>query len=119
MRTLCRQRALFHVLLLWAAACIISSTPADAQAGGGPRAQTAPARLPLHFVANTGQTDPRVKFTAHGPGYDVFLTAEQTVLTFVQAERRERSVLRMRFAGASAAPRLNGRQAQAATVNYF
>ena len=31
-------------------------------------------RMPLSFEANQGQTDPRVKFLAHGQGYTLFLT---------------------------------------------
>ena len=31
--------------------------------------------LPLSFEINQGQTDKAVKFLSHGPGYDLFLTA--------------------------------------------
>ena len=36
--------------------------------------------LPLSFEANRGQTDPAVKFLARGPGYNLFLTANEAVL---------------------------------------
>ena len=39
-------------------------------------------RLPLHFEANQGQTDARVKFLARGAGYAVHLTAREVVITF-------------------------------------
>src|SRR5215213_10464223 len=37
--------------------------------------------LPLSFEINRGQTDPAVKFLSHGPGYDLFLTANEAVLS--------------------------------------
>ena len=43
--------------------------------------QTAFARLPLHFEANHGQTNARVKFLARGPGYTLFLTGDEAVLS--------------------------------------
>jgi hypothetical protein len=36
--------------------------------------------LPAYFEQNRGQTDPRVQFMSHGPGYTVFLTGAGTVL---------------------------------------
>ena len=43
-------------------------------------------KLPLHFEANQGQTDPRVKFLAHGGGYTLFLTATDAVLLLSRRE---------------------------------
>src|SRR5689334_6017439 len=37
-------------------------------------------QLPLSFELNKGQLDEAVKFTSHGAGYDLFLTANETVL---------------------------------------
>jgi len=37
---------------------------------------------PLAFEPNVGQADPRVKFLSHGPGYNLFLTADQAVFSF-------------------------------------
>src|SRR5687768_831200 len=37
--------------------------------------------LPLSFEINQGQTDKAVKFLSHGPGYDLFLTANDAVLS--------------------------------------
>jgi hypothetical protein len=36
--------------------------------------------LPVYFEQNRGQTDPRVQYLSHGPGYTVFLTRQGTVL---------------------------------------
>jgi hypothetical protein len=38
-------------------------------------------QLPMTFEANQGQTDTRVKFTARGKGYGLYLTAQEAVLT--------------------------------------
>ncbi len=37
--------------------------------------------LPLSFEINKGQTDSAVKFVSHGSGYDLFLTANEAVLS--------------------------------------
>ncbi|MSU63748.1 MAG: hypothetical protein EXS31_15330 [Pedosphaera sp.] len=37
-------------------------------------------RMPLHFEANRGQTDPSVQFLARGQGYSLFLTPTEAVL---------------------------------------
>src|ERR1044072_1783973 len=48
-------------------------------------------RLPLSFELNKGQVDKQVKFLAHGPGYDLFLTSTEAVLR-VQKKIVTRSV---------------------------
>src|SRR5687768_6942181 len=62
----------------------VSSTPGQFMA---PLRVTPPATplasyatLPLSFEANAGQSDSRVRFTAHGSGYSLFLTATEAVL---------------------------------------
>ncbi|HXT37622.1 MAG TPA: SBBP repeat-containing protein [Chloroflexota bacterium] len=37
--------------------------------------------MPLHFEQNRGQTDSRVAYLAHGPGYTVYLTVNEAVLS--------------------------------------
>ena len=39
-----------------------------------------PARLPLGFEMNVGQTHPKVKFLSRGAGYEMFLTSDEMVL---------------------------------------
>ncbi len=81
--------------------------------------------LPLSFEINTGSTDHAVKFLSHGPGYDLFLTATEAVLSLqkpqalTDARVRERSVLRLKMIGANAAPRLEGEDELPGKVNYF
>src|SRR5437016_1599831 len=38
-------------------------------------------KLPLSFEANSGQFDAQVKFISRGSGYNLFLTADEAVLT--------------------------------------
>ena len=85
--------------------------------------------LPLSFEINTGSTHPTVKFLSHGPGYDLFLTATEAVLSLQKpqprttdksaARVRERSVLRLKMIGANVAPRVEGEDELPGKVNYF
>jgi len=51
------------------------------------------ARLPLIIEPNEGQTDPRVKFLAHGRGYSLFITPQEAVLSIKKSENPSRSLL--------------------------
>ena len=44
------------------------------------RIQADYGRLPMHFEPNLGQTADEVKYVARGPGYTLFLTADEAVL---------------------------------------
>ncbi|PYJ07440.1 MAG: hypothetical protein DMF06_15685, partial [Verrucomicrobia bacterium] len=74
-------------------------------------------KLPMMFQANAGQTDARVKFTAHGPGYSLFLTPTEAV--FVLSQKSERAVLRMNLAGANEEAVVSGIDELPTKVNYF
>ena len=100
--------------------------------------------LPLRFELNRGQTDPRVRHLARGHGYTLFLTPQETVLS-LQGEKSKvksqkskgesqdafakpqtpngelspSSVLRMRFVGASPAPKVTGLDELPGKSNYF
>lgn len=96
-------------------------------------------KLPLSFEINNGQTDPRVKFLSHGPGYDLYLTATETVLslrkpqarqtdkikrpgstdTTLEPQTSEGSVLRLKMIGANKAPRVEGVDELPGKANYF
>jgi hypothetical protein len=54
------------------------------------------ASLPLAFEPNAGRTDRRVDYIARGPGYTLFLTPRESVLSL------DRSVIRTRLLGARA-----------------
>ncbi len=53
-------------------------------------------KLPLHFEANRGQTDPRVRFFARGPGYSFFLLPDEAVMRLQKADRGSRIADRRR-----------------------
>jgi uncharacterized repeat protein (TIGR01451 family) len=96
-------------------------------------------RLPLSFVPNRGQTDPRVQFQAHAPGGTLFFTPNEVMLSLPTAgppsatddqaspSRAARpssgpehwSLLRLRFENANPAPEIIGRQPLPGIANYF
>ncbi len=88
-------------------------------------------QLPLVFERNAGQSDPAVRFLAHGASSTLFIGAEQAILAVAGARpghdalksaRRAASVgssLRIRYLGANGNANVEGRQALSARVNYF
>jgi photosystem II stability/assembly factor-like uncharacterized protein len=88
-------------------------------------------RLPLQFEANRGQTNERVRFVSRGDGYTLFLTSDDAVLALRSGSARagEKAspggaedgyrVLRMRLAGASMSPNIEGLEELPGRVNYF
>ena len=96
-------------------------------------------QLPLSFEINKGQLDEAVKFMSHGAGYDLFLTANETVLrvhkpggrhvdklkdlsrtnTAPDENVREGTVLRLKLLGASSSPQVTGQDELPGKVNYF
>lgn len=71
-------------------------------------------RLPLSFEANQGQSDPAVTFLSRGPGYTLFLTPSEAVLSLpTPSKSMPRSPalsthLRMTLRGAQEQPRVTG-----------
>jgi len=84
-------------------------------------------KLPLAFVENQGQTDPRVRYFAHGSGYAFFLTRKEIVLLFVHrfASRAaiepatHQIILALRFLGGNPDVALKGEERAPGEVNYF
>ena len=91
-------------------------------------------KVPLAFEANQGQTDPQVKFVSRGPGYGLFLTTCEAVLTLRRASGKEpnssrakalpqaekSAVLRMKLVGANAtAIEVSGKDELSSKSNYF
>lgn len=82
--------------------------------------ETAVGQLPLQFVANEGQTDPSVRFMAHGPGYNLFLTLREALLALSSPGRRQPpAVLRLQFVGASDETSVAGQGRLPGVVNYY
>ncbi len=87
-----RATAMLLLLLLVASGALrsqttVSSSNTDANSAPGSATALRPhtvaeyGRLPLRFEANAGQTDPRVRFVSRGPGYTLFLTSHEVVLS--------------------------------------
>jgi hypothetical protein len=89
-----------------------------ASAPGAGEVLNAFGRLPLIFESNQGQTDPRVRFLAHGHGYGLYLTADQAVLT-LRKSAAQTTVLRMKLARASADSLISGADELPGKSNYL
>jgi hypothetical protein len=94
-------------------------------------------RIPLHFEPNQGQSDPLVRFLSRGPGYGLFLTPNEAVLTLRKptgapdpraagarpgprepsAPVPEPAVVRLKLLGANPAPALIGAEEQPGKSN--
>jgi hypothetical protein len=107
-------------LLLCAALAVLVAGAALRQ---GPTASVAePANgtfgeLPLAFVPNQGQADPRVRFSAHAGGVSFYFAQNEAVLAF--ARDGEGLALRLGFVGANPTPKIEGRRARQGTMNYL
>jgi uncharacterized protein (TIGR03437 family) len=91
-------------------------TRPDTQRVNKTRGQTF-ARLPLRFEPNVGQSDPRVKFLARGPGYSLLLTPQEAVMRL--SREQALSQLRMRWLEANHAPQIIGQSLQPGLTNNF
>ena len=82
------------------------------------KAKNALAKLPLSFEPNRGQTDPRVQFLSRGPGYTVFFTKDETVLS-LKDTKTSNAVVRMRFLGGTNSASAHPSDALQNTTNYL
>jgi hypothetical protein len=76
-------------------------------------------KLPLRFEANRGQVDAQVRFLSRGPGYSLFLTSREAVLTLSGAQGADDAVVRMRLLGAAASPQVAGTDRLPGHANYL
>jgi len=80
------------------------------------------ARLPLSFEVNQGQSDRTVEYLAHGPGYTLWLTADQAVLALKQKSEGPGitdAVLRMKLVRANQQATISGLNELPGKSNYF
>jgi hypothetical protein len=75
--------------------------------------------LPLHFEENTGHFAKQVKYLARGPGYTLFLTPNETVLTMAKGVSSKQSVVRVSLVDANHATTLQGESKLVAPTNYL
>jgi uncharacterized repeat protein (TIGR01451 family) len=106
------------LLMLGRRAGDVASSVSTQHAGSG-SVMAAYRRLPLIFEPNRGQSDPQVKFLAHGSGYGLFLTADEAVLTLRHSAALQFSVVRMTLEGASQNSTVGGTDELAGKSNYF
>jgi hypothetical protein len=97
-----------------ALASVISPPSADSTV------EHADAHVPLSFEPNRGQTDPRVDYLSRGPGYTLFLSSDEAVLSFPAATPASRGgVVRMNLLGARGDAVPLATDERPGKVNYF
>lgn len=86
-------------------------------------ALAAPSAASAHawrFEPNRGQAAPEVRYLARGPGYTVYLTADEVVLRPSNAgEPRASAPLRMRLHDGGKEPRIEAREALPGSTHYL
>ena len=75
-------------------------------------------QLPLIFEPNQGQSNPKVKFLAHGGGYGLFFTDDSAVLSLRHSAHKS-SVLWMELVSASPRAEVQGADQLPGKSNYF
>jgi len=70
-------------------------------------------QLPLSFEPNRGQADPHVQFVSRGPGYTLYLTAAEAILSI------QRENIDMQLVGANPASTASGLEPQPGIVNFL
>jgi hypothetical protein len=98
-----------------------------------PTTASAYGQRPLSFEPNQGQTAPEVRFLSRGPGYQLFLTAEEAVLALYKPtpkgenskpistpqKNAEKAVVRMHLDGANPNASMAGQSPLPGKVNYL
>lgn len=96
----------------------LALTPAQPDAALEARLSAAYGRLPLHFEANSGQTDAQVRFLARGKGYTLFLTPSQAVLSLRKSAKSSTAV-RLEWLGANHSALIQGQVPIGGVSNYL
>lgn len=96
-----------------------TDTAAAAAEAARVRANEAYGKLPLHFEANRGQADSRVKFISRGNRHALYLTPTETVMALHNEATERDAVLHLKMDGANPAPEVTGEDELPGRVNYF
>ena len=97
-------------------AAVEPAAPRDTAAAGA-KVLDAYAKLPLAFVENRGQTDPRVRYYAQGNRRAFYLTREEVMLSL---EKETRGLaLALRFVGSNPGVVVEGEERAPGEVNYL
>lgn len=136
------QVALLLLTLLASSAAFGQSRPVSVSrspdAGHAHAALAAYGRIPISFEENRGQTDPQVRYMAHGQGYGFYFTSREAVLALSQSQCAPHSpgksgvisagpdpcsdhqaTVRLRMVGANPSPVLSGVDLLSGKSNYF
>ena len=114
-----RLRVAGHLLSALAGAFLLMSN-AFAAPPNHAQADARFGKLPLSFEPNRGQVDAQVQYVSRGPGYSLFLTPGEAVLSLQgKGKGAGASTLRMQIVGADTAAKVAGDQKLPGTVNYF
>jgi photosystem II stability/assembly factor-like uncharacterized protein len=112
-----------------------STNPTTLDPAGRAKIAQRYGQLPLSFEINEGQVDEAVKFLSRGPGYDLFLTSTEAVLSLrkpgrleidprktsqsLTAQVNQSTVLRLKMIGANAGAHVQGQDILPGRINYF
>ena len=134
------------LLLLFTFLLLMTIHPCSAASPQESKIRGSYVKVPLHFEANQGQTDPAVNFLSRGRGYSVFLTPTEAVIVLgkqgptagdpqvkrtssealldrgapqVPPEAEQSSVLHMKLEGANPNPQVKGLDKLPGKINYF
>jgi hypothetical protein len=111
---------------------VMDKTPTTIRSSSG-QVKPAMGRLPLYFIQNRGQADPRARFTLRGGGQTVYLTDSGLLFDFLHCEKPDqdnrraspvplkgrRLVVGLDFAGANPQPEVSGAVEKATRFNYL
>ena len=116
--------ALLSLLLVGAVAGIVfvpgsASPPVAPAAVAQGAADSRLAGLPLNFVENRGQADPRVRYYVEGKGSSVYFTAGGLTMSLPGQEGNERWNLKLEFLGAGGRATPVARGKTPAEIGYF
>ena len=117
----------------WRTRAISAGTGAAAAQPSKAQAAQALARLPLYFIENRGQADPRARFTLRGGGRTVHLTDSGLLFDFLRYEKKDpeekrgqpdrrmgrRLVVGLDFENANPRPEIGGQAQSSARFNYL
>ncbi len=120
------DRALALLLLLYLLAALPASPPLPfpaapdvPPAGPPPDAASALGRVPLAFVPNAGQSDPRVSFQAQVLGGTAAFSASGVTLALPDGSGERPAVVRLGFVGARPDTAVEGRERRPGLVNLY
>jgi hypothetical protein len=95
---------------------IISCLPLFPEVATTTQGRDAYAKLPLSFEENKGQTDSQVKYLTRGPGFILYVTGKELVLT---GQGSSRGMLRMKLEGANQHAKVEPLDKLPGITNYF